>query len=229
MCDQRSIGCCYGVVAAGWRLSVVERKIAEIGIVTHAVKRSHRMVIFNTKERYGAVAIALHWIMALVLGSLVAIGLYMVGLPDAGFDKLKITLILYHKELGLAALLVATMRSAWRMTNDLPALVSALPYWQKVTARLVHLSFYGLMFALPISGLLMSSAAAIPVSAFGLFDIPDWVGPSEVLFRRMIQVHRWLGYGLLILIGLHAGAALMHHFVKRDDTLKKIISPKPAC
>ena len=186
------------------------------------------MVIFNTKERYGAVAIALHWIMALVLGSLVAIGLYMVGLPDAGFDKLKITLILYHKELGLAALLVATMRSAWRMTNDLPALVSALPYWQKVTARLVHLSFYGLMFALPISGLLMSSAAAIPVSAFGLFDIPDWVGPSEVLFRRMIQVHRWLGYGLLILIGLHAGAALMHHFVKRDDTLKKILSPKPA-
>jgi cytochrome b561 len=107
-------------------------------------------------------------------------------------------------------------------------LVSALPYWQKVTARLVHLSFYGLMFALPISGLLMSSAAAIPVSAFGLFDIPDWVGPSEVLFRRMIQVHRWLGYALLVLIGLHAGAALMHHFVKRDDTLKKIISPKPA-
>ena len=186
------------------------------------------MVIVNTKERYGAVAIALHWIMALGLGGLVAMGLYMVGLPEIGFDKLKITLILYHKELGLAALLVAAIRLAWRMTNDLPTLVNTLPYWQKVSARLVHLSFYGLMFALPISGLLMSSAAAIPVSAFGMFDIPDALAPSEALFRRLIQVHRWLGYGLVVLFGLHAGAALMHHFVKRDDTLKKMLSPRPA-
>ena len=186
------------------------------------------MAIFNTRERYGAVAIALHWIMALGLAGLVAMGLYMVGLPEAGFDKLKITLILYHKEFGLAALLLATIRLAWRMANDLPALVTTLPYWQKVTARLVHLSFYGLMFALPISGLLMSSAAAIPVSAFGMFDIPDWIAPSEIWFRRLIQVHRWLGYGLLVLIGLHAGAALMHHFVKRDDTLRKMLSSRPA-
>jgi cytochrome b561 len=186
------------------------------------------MFIFNTKERYGGVAIALHWIMALGLCSLIAMGLYMVGLPEAGFDKLKITLILYHKELGLAALLVVTIRWAWRMTNDLPALVSTLPYWQKVTARLVHLLFYGLLFALPISGLLMSSAAGIPVSAFGLFDIPDWIAPSEALFQGLIQVHRWLGYGLLVLIALHAGAALMHHFVKRDDTLKKMLSTRPA-
>jgi cytochrome b561 len=85
------------------------------------------MVIVNTKERYGAVAIALHWIMALGLGGLVAMGLYMVGLPEIGFDKLKITLILYHKEFGLAALLLATIRLAWRMTNDLPTLVNTLP------------------------------------------------------------------------------------------------------
>jgi cytochrome b561 len=186
------------------------------------------MVILNTKEHYGAVAIALHWIMALGLGSLIAMGLYMVALPETGFDKLKITLILYHKEVGLAVLLIATVRWVWRMSNDLPSLVSTLPYWQKVTARLVHLLFYGLMFALPISGLLMSSAAAIPVSAFGMFDIPDWIAPSEVVFQRLIQVHRWLGYGLLVLIALHAGAALMHHFVKRDDTLRKMLSASPA-
>jgi len=186
------------------------------------------MTFFNTQERYGAVAIALHWIMALGLGGLVAMGLYMVGLPDVGFDKLKITLILYHKEFGLVALLTAMLRLAWRMTNPLPTLVSTLPYWQKVTARLVHLSFYGLMFALPVSGLLMSSAAAIPVSAFGMFDLPDFVAPSEALFRRLIHVHRWLGYALLLLIGLHAGAALMHHFVMRDNTLKKMLSPKAA-
>jgi len=186
------------------------------------------MSIFNTKERYGAVAIALHWIMALMLIALIVMGLYMVGLPDAGFDKTKITLILYHKELGLAALLVATIRLAWRTGSDLPTLLSTLPYWQKVTARFVHLVFYGLMFALPISGLLMSSAAAIPVSAFGMVELPDLVAPSEDLFRRSIQVHRWLGYALLVLIGIHAGAALMHHFVKRDDTLQKMVTPRRA-
>jgi cytochrome b561 len=153
-------------------------------------------------------------------------GLYMAGLPDTGFDKVKITLILYHKELGLAALLVVTIRLAWRIGNDLPKLVAALPYWQKVAARFVHLAFYGLMFALPLSGLLMSSAAAIPVSAFGVFDLPDLVAPSDDLFRRLIQVHRWLGYGLLVLIGIHAGAGLVHHFVKRDDTLRKMVSPR---
>lgn len=186
------------------------------------------MRIFNTQERYGTVAIALHWIAALMLAVLIGMGLYMVGLPDAGFDKVKITLILYHKELGLAALLVAIVRLAWRMSNHLPTLVDALPYWQKVTARFVHLAFYGLMFALPISGLLMSSAAAIPVSAFGVVDLPDLVAPSDNLFHRMIQVHRWLGYGLLVLIGVHAGAALMHHFLKRDDTLRKIVSSESA-
>jgi cytochrome b561 len=184
------------------------------------------MSLLNTPGRYGAVAIALHWIMALTLVALIAMGLYMVALPDTGFDKVKITLILYHKELGLAALVAATIRLAWRVRSDLPTLVNTLPYWQKVTARFVHLAFYGLMFALPITGLLMSSAAAIPVSAFGVVDVPDLVAPSEDLFHRMIQVHRWLGYGLLVLIGVHAGAALMHHFIKRDDTLKKMVSPR---
>lgn len=184
------------------------------------------MNFLNRPEGYGVVAITLHWLMALVLVALLAMGLYMVTLPDTGFDKLKITLILYHKELGLVALCVAALRLAWRVGNALPGLVGSLPYWQKVAARAVHLFFYALMFALPISGLLMSSAAAIPVSAFGMFDLPDLVAPSEALFRSLIRLHRWLGYGLLALLGMHAGAALMHHFVKRDDTLRKMLSPR---
>jgi len=184
------------------------------------------MAVFNTAERYGLVSIALHWTMVLLLCGLLAMGLYMVELPDAGFDKRKVELILYHKELGLAAFAAAAIRLAWRAVNPLPALVGTLPYWQKVMARLVHLFFYSLMLALPISGLLMSSAAAIPVSAFGMFDLPDLVAPNEALFRRMILVHRWLGYSLVVLLGLHSGAALMHHFLMRDDTLKKMLSTK---
>src|SRR6185369_15225758 len=93
------------------------------------------MAIRNSGQHYGLVAMVLHWLMALLLIVLIALGLYMVSLPDAGFDKRKITLILVHKELGVAALLLVALRLAWRVGNLLPALVADLPEWQKVTAR----------------------------------------------------------------------------------------------
>jgi cytochrome b561 len=177
----------------------------------------------NTRRNYGAVAVVLHWLMAIVLVTLIAIGLYMVRLPDAGFDKEKIMLILYHKQLGMFALALAMLRLAWRVGNAMPALVRGLPGWQKVAARFVHLCFYGVMFALPVTGWLMSSAAAIPVSFLGLFELPDVVPRSDDDFRLFILIHQWLGYALIGLIAVHMGAALRHHFISRDETLKKML------
>ncbi len=180
------------------------------------------MQLANTTQRYGIIAIALHWLMAILLISLVGVGLYMVSLPDAGFDRTKITLILVHKEYGILALVLGALRLAWRVGNVLPALVAHLPDWQKVIARFVHLCFYGLMFALPASGWLMSSAAAIPAYAFGVV-LPDLIGPDDHSFRALIAVHKWLSYTLIGCILIHASAALRHHFIFRDDTLKKML------
>jgi cytochrome b561 len=166
----------------------------------------------NTQQRYGTLAVLLHWLIALGLVALVALGLYMVQMPDAGFDKKKVTLVLLHKEAGIALLCLAALRLGWRLGSVMPRLVDSLPDWQKVAARFVHLCFYALMFALPISGWLMSSAAGIPVSLLGLF-LPDLIAPSEFLFRAFIAI---------CFVG-HAGAALAHHFVLRDDTLKKML------
>jgi cytochrome b561 len=181
--------------------------------------------IGNTENSYGAAAIVLHWLMAVVLIALVAVGLYMARLPDVGFDTTKIRLILYHKELGILALALATLRLAWRVTNALPRLVENLPDWQKVVARFVHLCFYGLMFALPITGWLMSSAAGFPVSFFGYFYLPDLIPYNDYLAQAFIAVHQWLGYALIPLLIIHAGAALRHHFVLRDDTLRQMLQP----
>ena len=167
-------------------------------------------------------AIVLHWVMAAVLIALLAMGLYMVSLPDVGFDTRKIALILYHKQLGLLALALAALRLAWRVGNALPSLAETLPDWQKVIARLVHLFFYVLMLALPITGWLMSSAAGIPVPLFGLFNLPDLVPHDEYLFEAFVEIHRWLGYALVGCIVIHAGAALRHHFLFKDGTLKKM-------
>ncbi len=180
-----------------------------------------RMV--NTKDGYGDISIAFHWSMAILLIALVVLGLYMVTLPDVGFDTTKITLILYHKEFGIAAFAIALLRLAWRVTNALPRLVESLPEWQQVVARFVHLSFYALMVALPVTGWLMSSAAGIPVSFLGWFVLPDLIPYDNYLFQAFIVIHKWLAYALILLFVIHAGAALRHHFLFRDDTLRKML------
>ena len=179
------------------------------------------MRLLNTRERYGGVAILLHWLMAILLIGLAVLGLYMVSLPDVGFDTRKIELILYHKELGMIALALAALRLAWRISSALPRLVATLPDWQQVIARFVHLCFYGVMFALPITGWMMSSATGIPVNVVGL-QLPDLVSYDERWFQALIDIHRWLGYALVLLILVHAGAALRHHLVFKDETLKKM-------
>lgn len=180
------------------------------------------IMLANTHQRFGLVAILLHWLMAAMLIALIVLGLYMVGLPDVGFDKKKITLILLHKEYGIVALALFAFRFAWRVGNILPMLVEDLPDWQKVAARFVHLAFYGLMFALPASGWLMSSAAGIPVYFFG-WSLPDFISFDERLFHTLITIHQWLSYALIACVAAHVGAALRHHFLLRDDTLKKML------
>ena len=166
---------------------------------------------------------ALHWLMALLLSALVVLGLYMTSLPDVGFDTWKIRLILYHKQLGVLALILVTLRLLWRVGNVLPRLVETLPDWQKVVARFVHLSFYALMLALPLTGWLMSSAAGIPVSVLGLFTLPDLVPYDDRSFHTLIDVHRYLGYALIVCMAADIGAALRHHFLLRDSTLKRML------
>ena len=181
------------------------------------------MKLANTDQRYGIAAIVLHWLLAALITALVVLGIYMVGLPDVGFNATKIILILTHKEIGIVVLGLVAVRLAWREWNTLPRLVETLPEWQKVIAIFVHLSFYALMLALPITGWLMSSAAGIPVSVLNLFTLPDFLPHDDPLFERLRLLHDWLGYAMALLICLHAGAALGHHFFLRDGTLRKML------
>jgi cytochrome b561 len=180
-------------------------------------------LLVNTDSRYGAVAILLHWVMGALLIVLIGIGFYMVRLPDVGFDQEKITLILVHKSLGMGALMIVAMRLLWRLANAVPRFVDGMPQWQEVSAMFVHLWLYALMFALPLTGWLLSSAGGFPVSFFGWFEIPDLIGENEYLFRALTQVHHWLGYAIAAAVVLHAAAALRHHFVQKDDTLRKML------
>src|SRR5580692_3553425 len=132
------------------------------------------MPMQNSETHYGVIAIILHWVMAILLIGLLVFGLYMVGLPIS-LEKLK--LYGWHKEYGILALILVIIRIIWRLGNSTPQL--SLPLLEKIAARTVHWAFYGFMFAMPITGWLITSAAGLPVSFFGWFVLPNLVEPNN--------------------------------------------------
>ncbi len=179
------------------------------------------MQIQNTQNQYGVIAKLLHWAMALMLIGLVIMGLIMVELPLGSVKKLK--LYGWHKEWGVLVLMLVSLRLIWRLFNITPALPQNMPSWQKWAATSVHWLFYILMIALPLTGWMLSSASGLPISFFGLFVLPDLVSQSTELRSLLSEVHKWLAYSLIGAFFAHAGAALQHHFIHKDDILRRML------
>ena len=177
------------------------------------------MQIKNDEHHFGLVAILLHWLMALLIIGMLAVGLYMVELP-IGIQKLKI--YGWHKEFGILVLMLVIFRILWRLTNPTPVL--NLPWYERMGARLAHLALYVLMLAMPLSGWLMTSAAGLPPSFFGLFTLPSLVAPNDALRELFAWIHEWLAYGLITVIVIHTLGALKHHFIDKNDILRRMIS-----
>lgn len=176
------------------------------------------MQIKNSATRFGIVSILLHWIIAVLIIGLLALGLYMVSLPIS-LEKFK--LYGWHKEYGFLVLFLVIFRTVWRLSNPLPEL--ALPWLEQIAARSMHLAFYGFMFAMPLTGWLITSAAGLPASFFGLFTMPNLIAPDETKRIFFQWAHQWLGYALIAAIFLHTAAALKHHFINKDDILRRML------
>ncbi len=179
------------------------------------------MLITNTRDRFGLIAILLHWIMAIVLIGLVILGLYMSDIPISA-EKLKY--YGWHKEFGILALMLAIVRLTWRLSNITPSL-SNLQTWERLLARAAHYSFYFFMFALPITGWLITSAADLPVSFFGWFTLPNLISASEPHRLFFTEVHESLAYALIATFCLHVAGAIKHFIIDRDDILQRILKP----
>jgi cytochrome b561 len=121
----------------------------------------------------------------------------------------------------MVVLLLAAARSIWRISNVLPEL--NLPWWEVFAARSVHYAFYVFMFAMPITGWYITSAAGLPVSVFGWFVLPNLIPPNHELMKQFENLHTWLGYALILTICMHTAAALKHHFIDKDDILRRML------
>ena len=173
-----------------------------------------------THPRYTDSAIALHWLMAILLIGLFCLGLYMHELPLSP-DKLK--LYSWHKWAGVTAFLLVLLRLAWRVGHRPPPLPAAMPRWQQSVAHGMHHLLYVLMVAIPLSGWLMSSAKGFQTVYFGVLPLPDLPGKDKEVGELLQSVHEILNLSLAALVVVHVGAALKHRLIDRDDLLSQML------
>lgn len=169
---------------------------------------------------YTSTAKAIHWLMALLLIGLLALGFYMHDLPLSP-EKLK--LYSWHKWAGVTAFLLLAIRLLWRVTHRPPALPASMPKIMQLAAHAGHLALYLLMIAIPLSGWLMSSAKGFQTVYFGILPIPDLLDKNKELGDLLALVHKSLNLLFIAVLAGHIGAALKHHFIDKDDILKRML------
>jgi len=182
------------------------------------------MVMRNTTQRWGAVAQFLHWLIVVLIIVQFTLALLAGNLPS-GMRKL--TLLARHKSFGITILGLAIIRLSWRGLNPKPPLPPTLKPYERGLARLTHALLYLLLFAMPLTGWLMSSARGFPVSWFGFFQLPDLVPKNQALYHALVATHGTLAVILVAVVTLHVAAALKHHFVLKDDTLRRMLPGTP--
>jgi cytochrome b561 len=178
------------------------------------------MALRNTTAGWGAVSQTLHWLIVVLVITQAVLALLAHDLP-AGMQKL--VLLARHKSVGITILGLAIARLAWRAANPVPALPSSLRPYERALARFTHFALYALLFAMPLTGWAMSSARGFPVSWFGLAQLPDLVGTNRALYESLHETHEALAKVLGAVALLHIAAALRHHFVLRDDVLRRML------
>lgn len=175
----------------------------------------------NTTTEYGRIAIALHWLVTVAVIGLFALGLWISDLEyyDAWYQRGPAL----HKSIGVLLFVVVAFRLAWRWLNPVPRPEPTHAAWERRLAGVAHVLLYALLFATMLAGYLISTADGRPIEVFGLFSVPATLSGIENQEDIAGEIHEILAFILIGLSGLHAAAALKHHFIDRDRTLRRML------
>jgi len=174
--------------------------------------------VTGTELHYSRVAIAAHWLLALLIAANFSLGLYMHELP---ISPARLKLFNWHKWAGITILALSALRLGWRLGHAPPP-DAPMPAWQRRAAHTVHRLLYVLFFAVPLAGWGYSSATGFPVVWFGVLPLPDWVPVDKALADALKATHRWLAMALGALVLVHVAAALKHQFIDRDGLVRRM-------
>ena len=173
----------------------------------------------NTTRAWGSLSKGFHWLIVLLIISQWVIA----ERADELKGLAKLEALAWHKSFGMTIFMLAVLRLLWRLVNPTPELTTETKPWERVLANISHLLLYALIFAMPLTGWMMSSAKNYPVSWFKLFQFPDLVAPAEQTYHQMHDLHHLLFNVLVGVAVLHAAGALKHHFIDRNDVLKRML------
>lgn len=182
------------------------------------------MRLRNDAEGWGAGSLALHWLTALLIVALAALGLWMTDLPPS---LLKLKVYALHKSLGLTVLGLTVLRLLWLWPGRRPAALPGPP-WQRRAALASHVALYALLLVVPLSGWWYNSTAGFPLRWFGLLALPPLGARDDVLKQVARDRHEWLFWALAAVVVVHVLAALWHHLHLRDATLSRMLGRRRA-
>lgn len=176
-------------------------------------------MLLSNERRWGTVAKALHWLVALaILGN----GVFGLCMDLAANPMQKINWLALHKSIGLTVLALMLLRLAWRGIDGRPREEPA-PRWQQLAARAMHGLLYLLALALPLSGWWFNSVTGKPLQWFKLFNLPGIAAKDDALRHLAHAVHEYLFWAIVLLLVAHVGAALKHHVFDGDDVLRRML------
>ncbi|MDM0074057.1 cytochrome b [Variovorax sp. J2P1-59] len=164
-----------------------------------------------------------HWLVAVLIFSQFALGWLAVGWR---LSPTKINLFVWHKSIGMLILALVAVRLLNRLARPTPPLPPDTPAWERAAARWSHALLYVLMVAMPLTGWVVNSAAGIPFRIFWQFPLPALIAPDKQVAEIAALVHFALGLAFVALLVLHIGAALRHHFIKRNNVLTRMLGTR---
>ncbi|MDG4813134.1 cytochrome b [Hydrogenovibrio sp. 3SP14C1] len=182
------------------------------------------MKLTNTDKRYGWTSIGLHWLIAIGLIGLFTLGLWMVDLSF--YSPWYHDAPAIHKSVGVLLVGFMVLRLIWRWSNPIPQEVSGQVPFLNWVAHSVHILFYVLVLALGVSGYLISTAEGHGIEVFNWFTLPAVGLKIEEQADTAGEIHFWLAWTLIGFATIHALAALKHHFINKDKTLKRMLTPR---
>lgn len=174
----------------------------------------------NTHEHYGSLSIAMHWLMLLLLIAVYAC-IELRELYPKGSDPRE-ALKHWHFMLGLTVFALLWLRLLLRLTSPVPRIEPPIGVWSQRLAALMHLALYLFLLVMPLLGWLVLSAKGKPIPFFGL-ELPALLAPDKQLAHSLEGIHKTIGMIGYYLIGLHAAAALAHHYFRHDNTLMHML------
>lgn len=167
-----------------------------------------------------ATAKLFHWLMAVLIFAQIAVGLVAVSWH---ISPTKLNLFVWHKSLGMLILALLALRLLWRLSHSAPELPWEMPLWERAGAQLSHFLLYALMIALPLTGWVISSASNVPFKIFWTIPLPSIASPDKALADLFATIHGWLVTLLALVLVAHVGAALRHHYLRKDTVLSRML------